>query len=191
MSQETMKESLEKALEVLKHGGIILYPTDTVWGIGCDATNTKAVERIFELKKRADAKAMLMLVGSEGQLQQYVKEIPDIAWQLIDASVNPLTIIYDEPVNISPALLAEDGSAGFRITGEYFSKSLCQRLRRPLVSTSANLSGHPAPKNFKEIDREIIEGVDYVVEVRRDEENSPAPSNIIKVGNNSVIKVIR
>ena len=189
--QEIMKESLEKALEVLKKGGIILYPTDTVWGIGCDATNTKAVERIFELKKRADAKAMLMLVGSEGQLQQYVKEVPDIAWQLIDAAVNPLTIIYDEPVNISPALLAEDGSAGFRITEEYFSKSLCQRLRRPVVSTSANISGKPAPKSFKEIDPEIIEGVDYVVEARRDEKELPAPSNIIKVGNDSVIKVIR
>ncbi|MDE5807560.1 MAG: threonylcarbamoyl-AMP synthase [Muribaculaceae bacterium] len=186
-----MKESLEKALEVLKQGGIILYPTDTVWGIGCDATNTKAVERIFELKKRADAKAMLMLVGSEGQLQQYVKEVPDIAWQLIDAAVNPITIIYDDPVNISPALLADDGSAGFRITGEYFSKSLCQRLRRPVVSTSANISGHPAPKTFKEIDQAIIDGVDYVVEVRRDEKENPAPSNIIKVGNDSVIQVIR
>ena len=136
-----MKESLDKALEVLKNGGIILYPTDTIWGIGCDATNTEAVKRIFELKQREDAKAMLMLVGSEGQLQQFVKEVPDVAWQLIDSAVNPLTIIYDEPINISPALLAEDGSAGFRITNEYFSRSLCQRLRRPVVSTSANISG--------------------------------------------------
>lgn len=186
-----MKESLDKALEVLKNGGIILYPTDTIWGIGCDATNTEAVKRIFELKQREDAKAMLMLVGSEGQLQQFVKEVPDVAWQLIDSAVNPLTIIYDEPINISPALLAEDGSAGFRITNEYFSRSLCQRLRRPLVSTSANISGKPAPKSFADIDKEILDGVDYVVEVRRDEKGETAPSNIIKIGNDSVVKIIR
>ena len=186
-----MKESLDKALEVLKNGGIILYPTDTIWGIGCDATNTEAVKRIFELKQREDAKAMLMLVGSEGQLQQFVKEVPDVAWQLIDSAVNPLTIIYDEPINISPALLAEDGSAGFRITNEYFSRSLCQRLRRPLVSTSANISGRPSPKSFADIDKEILDGVDYVVEVRRDEKGEAAPSKIIKVGNDSVVKIIR
>lgn len=186
-----MKQSLDKALEVLKKGGIILYPTDTVWGLGCDASNTEAVQRIFELKRRADAKAMLMLVGSEGQLQQYVKEVPDIAWQLIDAAVNPLTIIYDQPQNVSPALLAKDGSAGFRITDEYFSKNLCLRLHRPVVSTSANISGTPAPRTFSEISQEILDGVDYVVEVRRDEKDSPKPSNIIKVGNDSVIKVIR
>ena len=186
-----MKESLDKALEVLKNGGIILYPTDTIWGIGCDATNTEAVKRIFELKQREDAKAMLMLVGSEGQLQQFVKEVPDVAWQLIDSAVNPLTIIYDEPINISPALLAEDGSAGFRITNEYFSRSLCQRLRRPLVSTSANISGRPSPKSFADIDQEILDGVDYVVEVRRDEKGEAAPSNIIKIGNDSVVKIIR
>ncbi|MDE6683311.1 MAG: threonylcarbamoyl-AMP synthase [Muribaculaceae bacterium] len=186
-----MKESLDKALKVLREGGIILYPTDTVWGLGCDATNTEAVKRIFALKKRADAKAMLMLVGSDGQLQQFVKEVPDIAWQLIDAAVNPLTIIYDDPVNISDALLAEDGSAGFRITNEYFSKTLCQRLRHPLVSTSANVSGRPAPKGFADIDKEIIDGVDYVVEVRRDEAAQNSPSNIIKVGNDSVVKIIR
>lgn len=186
-----MKESLDKALEVLKNGGIILYPTDTIWGIGCDATNTEAVKRIFELKQREDAKAMLMLVGSEGQLQQFVKEVPDVAWQLIDSAVNPLTIIYDEPINISPALLAEDGSAGFRITNEYFSRSLCQRLRRPLVSTSANISGRPSPKSFADIDKEILDGVDYVVEVRRDEKGETAPSNIIKIGNDSVVKIIR
>ena len=186
-----MKESLDKALEVLKNGGIILYPTDTIWGIGCDATNTEAVKRIFELKQREDAKAMLMLVGSEGQLQQFVKEVPDVAWQLIDSAVNPLTIIYDEPINISPALLAEDGSAGFRITNEYFSRSLCQRLRRPVVSTSANISGKPSPKSFADIDKEILDGVDYVVEVRRDEKGETAPSNIIKIGNDSVVKIIR
>ncbi|MDE6297109.1 MAG: threonylcarbamoyl-AMP synthase [Muribaculaceae bacterium] len=185
------QKSLDKALEVIKSGGIILYPTDTVWGIGCDATNTKAIEKIYALKKRADAKAMLMLVGSEGQLQQFVKEVPDIAWQLIDAAVNPLTIIYDEPINISSALLAEDGSAAFRITGEYFSKNLCLKARVPIVSTSANISGKPTPTMFLEIDDEILSGVDYVVEIKQDECEKHSPSNIIKVGNNSVIKVIR
>lgn len=186
-----MKDSLEKALKVLKEGGIILYPTDTVWGIGCDATNSEAVERIFALKKRADAKAMLMLVGSDGQLQQFVKTVPDIAWQLIDAAVDPLTIIYDEPINISHLLLAEDGSAGFRITKEWFSKTLCERLRHPVVSTSANISGEKTPSSFQEISNEILEGVDYVVESRREESDNHRPSNIIKVGNDSVVKVIR
>ncbi|MDE6717909.1 MAG: Sua5/YciO/YrdC/YwlC family protein, partial [Muribaculaceae bacterium] len=169
----------------------ILYPTDTVWGIGCDATNSEAVKKIYDLKKRSDAKAMLMLVGSEGQLQQYVRDIPDIAWQLIDAAINPLTLIYDDPVNISPLLLAEDGSAGFRITSEYFSRNLCLRLRHPVVSTSANSSGKKTPRCFREIEPEIVSGVDYVVEVKREESDSLSPSNIIKIGNDSVIKVIR
>lgn len=186
-----MKESLEKALKVLKEGGIILYPTDTVWGIGCDATNSEAVKRIFKLKKRADAKAMLMLVGSEGQLQQFVRNIPDIAWDLIDAAVNPLTIIYDQPVNISELLKAEDNSAGFRITDEPFSKMLCQRLRHPVVSTSANISGSVTPVNFAEIDEEIKNGVDYVVEYRQNELILPSPSNIIKVRNDYQVRVIR
>lgn len=186
-----MKESLDKALEVLKDGGLILYPTDTVWGIGCDATNSKAVERIYALKKRADAKAMLMLVGSDGQLQQYVENVPEIAWQLIDAAINPLTIIYDSPVGIASNLKAEDGSAAFRITSESFSRSLCQRLRRPIVSTSANISGQPTPRTFSQISEEIISGVDYVVEYRQSEQRESVPSNIIKVGNDSVIKVIR
>ncbi|MDE6237616.1 MAG: threonylcarbamoyl-AMP synthase [Muribaculaceae bacterium] len=186
-----MKESLDKALAVLREGGIILYPTDTVWGIGCDATNPEAVEKIFKLKQRADSKAMLMLVGSEGQLQSYVQNIPDAAWQLLDAAVNPLTIIYDNPVNIASNLLAEDGSAGFRITKEKFSSSLCLRLRHPLVSTSANISGNPAPSSFSKIDPEIINGVDYVVDYGREDSPEARPSNIIKVGNDSVIKIIR
>ena len=186
-----MNESIEKAYRVIKDGGIILYPTDTVWGIGCDATNSEAIKRIFELKKREDAKSMLMLVGSEGQLQQYVSDIPDIAWELIDAAVNPLTIIYDSPRNISPLLLAPDGSAGFRISGDIFSQRLCLKMRRPLVSTSANISGKPTPLSFDEISQEIISGVDYVVEVNRDKKSQKRPSNIIKIGNDSVFKVIR
>lgn len=185
-----MKESLEKALDVLKRGGIILYPTDTIWGIGCDATNEEAVRKVYQIKKRADAKAMLMLVGSEGQLQQYVRDIPEVAWQLIDAAVHPITIIYDHPVHIAPNLKAEDGSAGFRITKESFSKNLCLRLRHPVVSTSANVSGVPAPKSFVDIDPEIIKGVDYIVEYGRNQSDS-LPSNIIKLSDSGVFKIIR
>ncbi len=183
-------EDIEDALTVLRNGGIILYPTDTIWGVGCDATNPDAVEKIFRLKQRADSKAMLMLVGSEGQLQSYVSTIPEVAWQLIDAAVNPLTIIYDHPRNIAPALLASDGSAGFRITGEKFSSTLCRRLRHPLVSTSANISGKAAPRLFSDIPEEIIKGVDYVVKYGRNSDAS-SPSNIIKVKDNGIIHIIR
>lgn len=185
-----MKESLDKALKVLRDGGIILYPTDTVWGVGCDATNQEAVKKIYKLKNREDAKAMLMLVGSEGQLQKYVKEVPDAAWMLIDAAVNPLTIIYDTPRGIAENLLAPDGSAGYRISSDPFSKTLCLKLGCPIVSTSANSSGNKTPKNFSEIEPAILEGVDYVVEFHP-ENKGASPSNIIKVSNSGVIKIIR
>lgn len=185
------KESLGKALDVLRRGGIILYPTDTIWGIGCDATNSEAVGRIFELKRRADAKSMLMLVGSEGQLHQFVEYIPEVAWELMDVAVHPLTLIYDRPRGVAPELLAADGSAGFRVTREPFSAELCQRLRHPLVSTSANISGRPAPAFFDEITEEIINGVDYVVEYGRTNKTNPSPSNIIKITDSAVITIIR
>ncbi len=184
------KEDIAKALETLRNGGVILYPTDTVWGLGCDATDKDAVDKIYKIKNRADAKAMLSLVGSDGQLQQFVRDIPDAAWQLIDAAVRPLTIIYDSPVGIADNLKAEDGSAGFRITSEKFSSELCKRLRHPLVSTSANISGRKAPETFGEIDDEIKKSVDYIVETGR-ENGKAEPSNIIKVGNSGIIKVIR
>ena len=181
---------LKEALEVLKRGGVILYPTDTIWGIGCDATNAEAVSRIYKLKEREDAKAMLSLVGSEGQLQSVVRDIPEVAWELIDAAVRPLTIIYDHPTGLAPNLLAADGSAGIRITSEPFSKALCQRLRRPVVSTSANKSGEKSPACFSEISREIIEGVDYVVRFKR-KSGAARASNIIKLGDAGRVKVIR
>lgn len=189
-SNEQFKIDIDKAYEVLRAGGVVLYPTDTIWGIGCDATNDEAVERIFKIKRRADSKSMLSLVGSDGMLQQFVQDIPDIAWELIDAAVNPITIIYDSPKSISPLLLADDGSAGFRITNEKFSRTLCQRLRKPIVSTSANLSGKPSPVNFHEISKEIIDAVDYVVGYGRDKKDA-VPSNIIKITNDSVVKIIR
>ena len=183
-------DDLREAVEVLKKGGIILYPTDTIWGIGCDASNSEAVKRIFALKERADAKAMLSLVGSEGQLQRTVNDIPEVAWELIDAAVKPLTIIYDHPVGLAPELLAPDGSAGIRITSEPFSRALCERLKRPVVSTSANKSGQPSPASFSDISPEIIDGVDYVVRFKRDQKGGTA-SNIIKLGEAGRVKVIR
>ncbi len=185
------KEDIDTALATLRSGGIILYPTDTIWGIGCDATDSKAIERIYRLKKRADAKAMLSLVGSEGQLQGFVKDIPEVAWQLIDAAVNPLTIIYDHPAGLSEKLIAEDGSAGIRITSEPFSRTLCMRLKHPIVSTSANVSGERAPLNFEDISEEIRNGVDYVVKFRHCDKMAHTPSNIIKVGDGGLIKIIR
>lgn len=182
---------MARAVETLRSGGIVLYPTDTVWGIGCDATNPEAVRRIYELKQRSDAKSMLVLVGSEGELQRTVENIPDAAWMLIEAAVNPLTIIYDHPVGLATELLADDGSVGVRITSELFSRTLCQRLRRPIVSTSANISGRKTPATFAEISPEIIDGVDYVVYYRRDDTRRARPSNIIKVSDSDIVKVIR
>lgn len=182
---------LKEAVRVLQEGGIILYPTDTVWGIGCDARNHKAVEKIFKLKQRSDSKSMLVLVGSEGMLQRTVKDIPDLAWQLIDVAVNPMTIIYDNPIGVAENLKAEDGSLGIRITSEKFSRMLCDRMKGPIVSTSANISGKPTPKTFSEISSEIKNGVDYVCKFRRNEKATSKPSNIIKVTKGNIVKVIR
>lgn len=185
------RDDMARALDTLRTGGIILYPTDTVWGIGCDATDSAAVRRIFDLKRRSDTKSMLVLVGSQGELQRAVEHVPDAAWMLLDVAVNPMTIIYDRPVGLAPELLAEDGSAGIRVTSELFSGTLCRRLGHPLVSTSANVSGERTPATFAEISPEIIAGVDYVCEFRRDDTRRSAPSNIIKVSDSGIVKVIR
>ena len=182
---------LKEAVRILKEGGIILYPTDTVWGIGCDARNEEAVRKIYKLKQRADSKSMLVLVGSEGMLQRTVKDVPEIAWQLIDVAVNPMTIIYDHPVGVAENLKAEDESLGIRITSEKFSRMLCERLKGPIVSTSANVSGKPTPMTFAEISSEIKQGVDYVCRYRQRDKASAKPSNIIKITRGNVVKVIR
>ena len=187
----TFEEDIKRATDVLKKGGIILYPTDTIWGIGCDATNAEAVKKIYELKRRAESKSMLVLVDGEAMLERTVRDIPEVAWQLIEAAVDPLTIIYDHPDGVAPNLLADDGSLGIRITSERFSKELCRRLRRPIVSTSANLSGEKAPALFDDISDVVKEGCDYVAEYRRDDRTSHKPSNIIKVGEGGLFKVIR
>lgn len=185
------REDMAQALEVLKKGGIILYPTDTIWGIGCDATNEEAVKKIYDLKQRSDSKSMLVLVGSEGELQRNVEEVPEAAWMLIETAVNPITIIYDRPKGIARNLLAEDGSAGIRITSELFSRTLCNRLRRPIVSTSANISGKKTPVTFSEIDEDIKKGVDYIVRFRQNDISRHKSSNIIKVSDSGIIKIIR
>lgn len=186
-----MEEEIKRALEVLQSGGIILYPTDTVWGIGCDATNPEAISRIYHLKQRADSKSMLALVADEGMLQRWVRTIPEAAWMLIDVAVDPLTIIYDHPGDVAENLKADDGSLGIRITSDPFCRRLCQRLRHPLVSTSANISGQSAAQHFSDISQEIREGVDYIVDWRRDDTAPHRPSAIIKVSDNGVVKVIR
>ncbi len=187
----TFEEDIKAAVATLKKGGIILYPTDTVWGIGCDATNPEAVKRIYELKRRADSKSMLVLVDSEAMLDRTVRDIPEVAWQLIEAAVDPLTIIYDHPEGVAPNLLADDGSLGIRITSERYSAELCRRLRRPIVSTSANISGEKAAAIFDEIGPEILQGVDYTAQYRRAAPTRAPPSNITPVPEAGPFKVIR
>ena len=189
--QAGFQADMAQALEVLRKGGIILYPTDTVWGIGCDATNPDAVRRIYELKRRTDSKAMIVLVDSPAMLERHVDEMPDIAWELIEVAVNPLTIVYDHGIGLAPNLLAPDGSVGIRVTTERFSSLLCRRLRHPVVSTSANVSGNPTPKYFNEIQSEIINGVDYVVGYRRDDTEPHSPSSVIKLSNSGEVKILR
>lgn len=193
MEKRYDKSDLQAALKVLREGGVILYPTDTIWGIGCDATNAEAVARVYEIKKRMDSKAMLVLLDGAGKLQGYMEKVPETAWMLLEANEGqrPMTIIYPQAKNLAPNLLADDGSVGIRITEEPFSKALCEQLRRPLVSTSANISGEPAAKLFSEISPEILEAVDYVCLFRRDD-NSPAqPSSIIKIDDKERINIIR
>lgn len=185
------KEDLQEAVRVMKEGGIILYPTDTVWGIGCDAANEEAVQKIFRLKQRQDSKAMLCLLDAPGKLQGYVSQVPDMAWDLIELTTKPLTIIYPGARNVAPSLIAEDGSLGIRITEELFSKALCNGLKHPVVSTSANVSGQPAARFFHEISEEIIAGVDYVCKFRQNDRTESKPSSIIKLGVNNEVQVIR
>lgn len=185
------REDISKALETLRNGGVILYPTDTIWGLGCDASNPEAVEKIYRIKGRAESKAMLVLVGSVGQLQNSVAHIPEKAWELIDNAVRPLTIIYDHPRGLAPNLIAEDGSAGIRITNESFSRTLCQRFGKPIVSTSANRSGKPSPKTYSEISINIRANVDYIVKFGRESSSTHMASNIIKVSDGGIFKVIR
>jgi L-threonylcarbamoyladenylate synthase len=186
-----MNEDLIKCIEILKKGGVILYPTDTIWGIGCDATNFDAVKRIYEIKKREDTKSMLVLVDKADRIDRYVNDVPDIAWELVEMAVDPLTIIYPEAKNLAENLIAEDGSIGIRVVGDAFCQKLIYQFRKPIVSTSANITGHHTPANFKEITDEIISSVDYVVKWRQNDLKRAKPSGIIKLGKGGLFEIIR
>jgi L-threonylcarbamoyladenylate synthase len=193
MKQE---DDIKQAIETMRKGGVILYPTDTVWGIGCDATNVEAVKRVYQIKQREDSKALICLVDSDARMQRYFRNVPDVAWQLIDSlkeapDAKPTTIILDGAINLAPNLIAEDGSLGIRITNEPFSKELCYRFQKAIVSTSANISGEPAAQNYCDIDPRILEAVDYVCWTRRQEHKPHTPSSIIKLKENGEVTVIR
>ena len=208
----TREEDIRNAVETMRKGGVILYPTDTVWGIGCDATNPEAVKRVYDIKQRDDSKALICLVDSDARLQRYIRNVPDVAWQLIDVTLGtgtavtsgrnvtavpvpnvtrPTTLILDGAINLAENLIAEDGSIGIRITNEPFSKELCYRFQKAIVSTSANISGEPAAQNYCDIDPRILEAVDYVCWSRRQEHKPHTPSSIIKLKANGEVTIIR
>ena len=191
-----VEDDIKKAVECMRKGGVILYTTDTVWGIGCDAANAEAVKRVYEIKQREDSKALICLVDSDARMQRYFRNVPDVAWQLIDSlkeatDAKPTTLILDGAINLAPNLIAEDGSLGIRITNEPFSKELCFRFQKAIVSTSANISGEPAAQNYCDIDPRILEAVDYVCWSRRQEHKPHTPSSIIKLKENGEVTVIR
>ena len=191
----TREEDIKRAIETMRKGGVILYPTDTVWGIGCDATNAEAVKRVYGIKQRDDSKALICLVDSDARMQRYFRNVPDVAWQIVDSlkegEGKPTTLILDGAINLAPNLIAEDGSVGIRITNEPFSKELCFRFQKAIVSTSANISGEPAAQNYGDIDPRIIEAVDYVCWSRRQEHKPHTPSSIIKLKENGEVTIIR
>lgn len=187
----THKEDIQNAVNVMKQGGVILYPTDTVWGIGCDATNAEAVAKVYKMKQRDDSKAMICLVDSDVRLQRYVRNVPEVAWQLMEYAEKPTTVILDNAVNLAQNLISEDGSIAMRITHEEFSKELCFRFQKPIVSTSVNVSGEPAAQNFRDIAPEFIEAADYVCFARRQEHKPHTPSSIIKIKEDGEVTIIR
>ena len=184
-------KDIANAVEVMRRGGVILYPTDTIWGIGCDARNSQAVSRVYEIKQRPDSKALICLVGSFAQLDRIVEEVPEIAEELIEAAVDPITIVYDKGINVAPNLLADDGSLAVRITRESFSARLCKAMRGPIVSTSANISGHPVPGDFAAIPEDIKNAVDYICLSRRDTSVAAKSSTVIKISTGGVFKILR
>ena len=186
-----IQDDIRKAVEVMRQGGVILYPTDTVWGIGCDATNADAVAKVYKIKHRDDSKALICLVDSEARLQRYVRNAPEVAWQVMELATKPTTVIFDTAVNLAPNLVADDGSIAMRITREPFSHELCYRFQKPIVSTSANISGEPAAQNYRDIPEELLGAVDYVCYSRRQEKRPHAPSGIIRIKNDGQVEIIR
>ena len=191
MTQKDIAEDIRQAVQVLRQGGLILYPTDTIWGIWCDATNEDAVRRVFRLKNRDDSKALICLVDSANRMQMYSRGIPDVAWDLVEYSEKPLTLILDGAVNLAPSLVAADGSVGIRVTSENISKELCFRFQKAIVSTSANISGRPSPARFMDIEPEVINGVDYVMRSRQNDTKPSSPSRIVRLRADGEISFIR
>lgn len=188
---EEFDADIDNAVKCLLHGGVILYPTDTVWGIGCDSANDEAVKRIFEIKRRPESKAMISLVADTAMFERFAGDLPEVALTLVEEATQPLTLVVSNPQGLAPSLLAEDGSAGLRVTAESFSRELCRRLRRPLVSTSANISGAPTPRFFNEIDDEVKDAVDYVVRYRRDDTEPRRSSSVIKINPDASFSILR
>ncbi|MBN2669023.1 MAG: threonylcarbamoyl-AMP synthase [Bacteroidales bacterium] len=186
-----MNDDIKKAVDVLRQGGVILYPTDTIWGLGCDAENEDAVKKIYQIKQRSDRKSMLCLIDTPFRLEMYVEEIPEIAWDLIEHTDKPLTIIYPKAKHLAQNLIAEDGSIGIRLTNDEFCRKLIGLLQKPIVSTSANVSGDIAPTIFDEISDEIKQAVDYIVQYRQDDIEKGKASSIIKLDMGGLFKIIR
>jgi L-threonylcarbamoyladenylate synthase len=186
-----LTNEVAKALKIVQDGGIILYPTDTIWGIGCDATNTEAIQKIYRLKQRDETKSMIILLDTDNKLQSYISDVPDLAYDLIEFAENPLTLVMPGAKNISPALISSDGSVGVRISDHPFCQQLIQRLRKPLVSTSANISGKPSPQYFSQIDQEVIDGVDYVVDIDQHSMEIKNPSTIMRLEPGGKFEFIR
>lgn len=186
-----MKEEIEKALKVLRKGGVIIYPTDTVWGIGCDATNEKAVQRIFKIKKRPSKKSMIVLICEAGNIENIVEKVPEIAYDLMDSWDKPLTIVYDNAINLAKNLISDDKTIGVRVSRNEFNKELIRQLGRPLVSTSANISGNPTPVFFNEISPELLKTVDYVVDYQRKSDVDVKPSTVIRIYSDGHFDVLR
>ncbi len=191
MTQKEIAEDIRQAVQTLRAGGLILYPTDTIWGIGCDAANSEAVRKVYRLKQREDSKALICLVDSADRLQRYVYRVPDVAWDLIEYASKPLTLILDGACNLAPELIAQDGSVGIRVTREAISRELCYRFQKAVVSTSANVSGEPSPANFTEISPEIVAGVDYVMKARQNDLGKASPSQIVKLAQDGEVRIIR
>ncbi len=191
IDKKILDRELTNALAALHSGGTILYPTDTVWGIGCDCTNEKAVDKIFKIKKRDSSKSLVLLVDNDARLLRYVKTVPEIAWELMQYSDKPLTIVYPEGKSVAKNMIGPDKSIAIRITSDIFCKNLIRSFDNGLVSTSANISGNASPENFSDIDEEIISAVDYVVDLRQEEKTPASPSSIIKVGLKGEIQIIR
>ena len=185
-----LNQEIQNALEVLQNGGIMLYPTETVWGIGCDGTNQEAVEKILKLKKNSQNQPMICLVNNDKMIHNIFKDVPEVAWQIMDLSEKPTTLVLDKPVNIAKNLISHDNALAIRVTKDSFCNKLLDIFRKPLVATTANISGKNCPQTFAEISKEIITGVDYVVNLSREKKGNPL-STIIKITLDNQVKIIR